>query len=170
MFTQIVIHTPKWVWALLILLVAAGVAQLRARRVSLQRATLLPAILLVLSMFGVVNTFGMQDVALPVWAITLAAALLFGPGWVAPRGAAWSNATRELQVPGSALPLVLISALFITKYAAGASLAIHPALAHDPAFSAACAAAYGAFSGLFAARALALWRLTRTPAAVAQGA
>jgi hypothetical protein len=162
MFMQIVIHTPKWVWALLIVLVAAGLVQLRTRRVSLQRVTLLPAILLVLSMLGVANTFGLQGVAPPVWAITLAAALLIGPGLVAPRGAAWSNATRELQVPGSALPLVLISALFVTKYAAGASLAIHPALAHDAAFAAACAAAYGGFSGLFAARAVALWRLTRT--------
>lgn len=161
MFTQIVVHTPKWVWALLILLVAAGLAQMRARRISVPRATLLPALLLVLSMLGVIGTFGLHGVALSVWATTLAAALVFGQGLAAPRGASWSGATRELHVPGSALPLALIMGLFATKYAAGVALAMNPLLASDAAFAALCASAYGTFSGLFAARAVWLWRLTR---------
>jgi len=159
MFTQIVVHTPKWVWALLILLIAAGLAQLRARRISVPRATLLPALLLVLSMLGVIG--GLHGVALSVWATTLAAALVFGQGLAAPRGASWSGATRELHVPGSALPLALIMGLFATKYAAGVALAMNPLLASDAAFAALCGAAYGSFSGLFAARAVSLWRLTR---------
>jgi hypothetical protein len=40
-------------------------------------------------------------------------------------------------------------------------LAMNPMLASDAAFAALCAAAYGSFSGLFAARAVSLWRLTR---------
>jgi len=161
MFTQIVVHTPKWVWALLLLLIAAGLAQMRARRISVPRATLLPALLLVLSMLGVIGTFGLHGVALSVWATALAAALVFGQGLLAPRGASWSGATRELRVPGSALPLALILGLFATKYAAGVALAMNPLLASDAAFAALCGAAYGSFSGLFAARAVSLWRLTR---------
>ena len=41
---------------------------------------------------------------------------------------------------------------------------MQPAQAHDGAFAMQIAALYGAFSGLFAARALRLWRLVRSDA------
>ena len=63
---------------------------------------------------------------------------------------------KVLHVPGSWLPLVLIVGLFCIKYFAGASLALHPALASDSSFAGLCSLAYGSFSGLFLARALSL--------------
>jgi len=38
-------------------------------------------------------------------------------------------------------------------------IAMHPELAHRPDFAIAIGALYGAFSGIFAARALRLWKL-----------
>jgi hypothetical protein len=72
------------------------------------------------------------------------------------RGARWSEEAGLLHVPGSWLPMVLIVGLFCIKYFAGASLALHPALAGDTAFAGLCSLAYGSFSGLFLARALSL--------------
>ena len=83
-------------------------------------------------------------------------ALTFARSLVAVRGARWLPASQAVFVPGSWLPLALILAVFMIKYVAGASLALHPALATDAAFAGSCSVAYGLFSGLFLARGLGL--------------
>jgi hypothetical protein len=80
-----------------------------------------------------------------------------------PRGAFWSAERGLLHVPGSWLPMVLILALFAIKYTVGVSLAMHPALAHEPLFAGGFSLAYGLFSGLFAAKGLSLRRLATRP-------
>ena len=64
----------------------------------------------------------------PCAVLTLVRPLLTIPG------ARWDPAGAVVHVPGSVLPLALILSLFAVKYAAGASLALHPALAADPLF------------------------------------
>jgi len=49
--------------------------------------------------------------------------------------------------------------IFFTKYAVGVTLALQPALARDLPVALALSAVYGAFSGVFLARAARLWRL-----------
>ena len=112
--------------------------------------------LIALSLSGVLNAFGHVPIALGGWAAGVAAAQVFGRQFVAVRGARWSAASGLLHVPGSWLPLVLIIGLFCVKYYAGASLALHPALAGNSSFAGLCSLAYGSFSGLFLARALSL--------------
>jgi hypothetical protein len=162
MFLTIVQHTPLWVWGALTALIAAGLAQTRAREMSLLRITVLPLALIALSLSGVFHAFGHAPVALGGWGAGLGAALVFARHAVAVHGASWSQATRTLHVPGSWLPLVLIVGLFAIKYVAGASLALHPALAGDAAFAGACSFAYGAFSGTFLARSWSLRNLVPT--------
>jgi hypothetical protein len=163
MFIAIVQHTPVWVWGLLAVLVALGLSQARDREMSLGRVTILPLVMIALSLSGVFSAFGHFPVALGGWAAGVGAALAFGRQFIAVRGAAWSQPTGTLQVPGSWLPLVLIVALFAIKYFAGASLAMHPELAHDTTFAGLIALAYGVFSGLFLARGLSLRNLAKRP-------
>jgi hypothetical protein len=120
--------------------------------------------MLALSASGVFSAFGHFPVALGGWAAGVGAALAFGRQFVAVRGAAWSARAGTLHVPGSRLPLALILALFAIKYFAGASLALHPGLASDASFAGPIGLAYGAFSGLFLARGLALRQLAGRPA------
>ena len=49
--------------------------------------------------------------------------------------------------------------IFLTKYFVGVELALQPAQARDGGFALQIAALYGVFNGLFAARALRLWKL-----------
>ena len=163
MFIAIVQHTPVWVWGLLAALVAAGVAQTRSREVSLLRITLLPLVLLGLSLTGVFGAFGHRPIALAAWLVGVGAALSLARRAVAVRGASWSAESGLLHVPGSWLPLALMIGLFAIKYCAGASLALFPSLASDAAFAGACSLAYGSFSGLFLARALSLRSLAVRP-------
>lgn len=156
MFIGIIQHTPGWVWALFTALIALGLWQTRDREMTLVRVTVLPLVLITLSLSGVLNAFGHLPVALGGWACGVGAALAFGRPFVAVRAARWSAEMGRLHVPGSWLPLALIVGLFCIKYVAGASLALHPALASDASFAGACSLGYGVFSGLFLARALSL--------------
>jgi len=49
--------------------------------------------------------------------------------------------------------------IFFTKYVVGVLLAMHPELGHQATFEIGISALYGAFTGIFAGRAIRLWRL-----------
>ena len=156
MILNIVQHTPFRVWFILAGLVALGLSQTRTRELSLMRVTVLPFVLLALSLAGVANAFGVMPVALGTWLAGVTAALVLPRHLLTARGASWSVATGRLHVPGSWLPLVLILGSFAIKYVAGAGLAMHASLASDATFAGSCSLGFGSFSGLFLARSLAL--------------
>lgn len=164
MFIAILRHTPAWVWGLLAALIAIGLTQTRDREQGLARVTIVPLLMIALSLSGVFSAFGHVPVALGGWATGVGAALAFGRRFVTVRGAAWSPLAGTLSVPGSWLPLLLMVGLFGIKYVVGVSLALHPALAADAAFAGPAGLAYGTFSGLFLARGLSLRRLAQRPA------
>ena len=164
MFIAIVQHTPVWVWGLLAALIALGLSQARDREMSLARVTILPLVMIALSLSGVFSAFGHSLVALGGWAAGVGATLVFGRQFTRAHGAAWSLQTATLHVPGSWLPLGLIVTLFALKYFAGVSLALHPEFAVDTRFAGLISLAYGGFSGLFLARGLSLRRLAKRPA------
>jgi len=159
MLTQILLHTPKWVFALFALLLWLGAKQLLASSVSLTRVTLMPIAMTGLSVFGVASAFGDSPVALLAWA---AAAIVLS-GLVLqrtlPASTRYDAGSRRFHVAGSAVPLVLMMGIFFTKYVVGVELALHPQMQHEASFALAVSALYGAFSGIFAARAIRLWRL-----------
>jgi hypothetical protein len=159
MFMQIIVHTPIWVWVLLVVLIAVGSSQLAQRRIAPLRATLVPLLLSALSLAGVVTGLARPELALPAWiacTAVVAAAML---SRAAPAGTAWDAVEGRFVVPGSAVPLVAMMGLFLTKYAVGVSLALNHLLVRDAVFTVGAAAIYGGFSGLFLGRAARLWRL-----------
>lgn len=159
MLIQILRGTPVWVWGLLAVLVIVGLTQSMPRRISARRAMIVPGLMLALSLGGVATTFGARPPALAGWVAGIALAIGVGLDAVAPRGARWVREAARFELPGSWLPMALILGLFCIKYGVGVGLAFTPALAENTAFEVGIALAYGAFSGLFAARAIALRRL-----------
>ena len=160
--SDILMHTPPWVWGLLAGLVALGLLQTRRRQVGLARAALLPAAMLAWSLWSVMAGFG-SPLAAAAWALgalsTAAAVARLAP----PAGARWNAATRSIDLPGSWAPLGLILALFAVKFGTGVGLALHPELRSDAVFAAGASLVFGAFSGVFAGRAAALLRLATRP-------
>ena len=156
MILEIIRHTPVWVWAVLAKLVVVGLWQTRARQMGVLRVTVLPLVMIALSLGGVLSVFAHLPAAIGGWAAGVGAALAFGRNLVTVRGAHWSPRTAALHVPGSWLPLTLVLVLFAIKYVAAASLALHPLLATDAAFAGACCLGVGCLSGLFLARSLSL--------------
>ncbi|MDP3138790.1 MAG: hypothetical protein Q8N17_20960 [Burkholderiaceae bacterium] len=159
MLFQIIRNTPVWVAGLFLALLWLGLSQAAARSVSLRRITVMPIAMIGLSVWGTVSAFGTDPVVLCAW---LVAALLAG---ALVQGIPLNPETRydarahRFHVPGSFAPLALIMGIFLSKYCVGVISAMHPELRHDPVFSLFFGSLNGLFSGVFAARALRLWRL-----------
>jgi hypothetical protein len=153
-------HTPVWVWPLLATLLGLGFWQTFPRTVTLRRAAVLPLAMLGLSLWGVASTFGSGQ-ALAAWGVGALTAATASWHSGSPRGACWSAAAGCFRLPGSWVPLMLILGIFCAKFGVGISLAQHPELRSAASFALGTSLAYGVFSGLFAGRALGLWRLSR---------
>jgi hypothetical protein len=161
MILSILEHTPVWVWVLFCALMALGISQARTRDVTVARATALPVVMVALSLSGVLSAFGLVALALGAWGVDLGVSLTLAGQAMAVRGATWSARTRRFRVPGSFVPVILILGVFMTKYVAGAMLAINPSLAANLSVAVVLSLVYGAFAGLFWARARSLRALMR---------
>lgn len=165
MLGSIVQQTPGWVWGLLAALVALGVSQWPPRRASQWRIAILPAAMTVFAVVGLITAFTGTAHRLSVTAIWLgSAAVCTVLGlWLrpqAPTGTRFDRQTRHFELPGSALPLLMILGIFLTKYVVAIELALQPALTSNLVFSLGVATLYGIFNGVFTARFIRLWRLT----------
>jgi hypothetical protein len=162
MILSILEHTPVWVWMMFCAVISLGLAQTRTREVSRARVTVLPLVMVTLSLSGALSAFTEVPLALAAWVAGFALSLSFAGQAMVVRGTSWSPETRCFRVPGSWLPVTMIAGLFITKYVAGVCLAIKPSLAANTSLTALLSLTYGAFAGLFWGRARSLLHLTRT--------
>jgi hypothetical protein len=97
--------------------------------------------------------------ALLVWLAGTAMALTATLQLQSSAGIEYDATNRRFLMPGSMVPLALFMGIFFTKYAVGISIGVQPALAHHANFALAVSTLYGAFSGIFLARAARLWRI-----------
>ncbi|QJD92593.1 hypothetical protein HH213_22380 [Duganella dendranthematis] len=167
MIQQIVSHTPVYVWALLAFLIYRGWLASQDRETSLRKVALIPLVMVGLSVTSINGHGPLGDGVWALWAL----------GAVASAAAIWQLSPREIVVNraagtivqrGSWMPLVLMIAIFATKYAVAVMSAMHPELPHSVPFAASVALLYGVFNGLFLgrlARYAAAWQ--RQPVAVA---
>jgi hypothetical protein len=166
MILNILQHTPTWVWVLLCGLLALGFSQTRTREITSGRATILPVVMIALSLSTALTAFVQVPLALAAWTVGFWAILYFAGNAVAVRGASWSSDSGRYRLKGSWLPLTLIVGLFITKYVAGVSMAISPPLAANSTFAGILCLTYGAFAGVFWGRARSLREMARGGAVV----
>ena len=163
---EILRRTPPWVWGLLTGLLLLGAIQLRTRRIHLRRAAAPAVGLTAFSLISLGSDLAAGSWLAPGLLVWLAAAALV-LAWRGPRalppGASHDPATGRFTLPGSALPLLTIVALFLLKYGVGVELAMQPGLRQDALFALSMAAGYGALTGLLGARPVALWLMASRP-------
>jgi hypothetical protein len=151
MLQQILVHTPVYVWVILAVLVWRGTAALREREMTVRSLFIVPVIMLALSLQDVVMKFGANPVPLGAWAAAAAATTLLvwtrGRSRIAPAATPGSAIVR-----GSWVPLAMMMAIFVTKYAAAVLLAVLPHARQDALLAAAVCALFGVFSGCFLGR------------------
>jgi hypothetical protein len=159
MLMQILLHTPFWVFGLFAALLVVGLLQLSARRAGLVKVSILPLAMLGLSLYGVSAGFASQPWVLLVWLKALSTSAWLVMRRPLPAGTGYDEATRTFTLPGSAVPLVMMMGIFVTKYAVGVAMVLQPGLAQHTTSAFAISLLYGALSGVFLGRAMRLWRL-----------
>ena len=162
MFISILQQTPHWVWGLLTALTVIGFKQTLPRRRSWRSSASLPLVMVILSLYGVASAFSRQPLALIAWVAGGAVTLMLAQTLRVWGEIRWLPQERSVLMPGSWLPLILLLGLFTSKFAVAVALSMAPGLAVDAGFAGFAGLVYGAFSGVFLARTLAVWRVVRS--------
>jgi hypothetical protein len=125
--TDILQHTPLWVFALLALLVVLGCQALRARTLPLWRLLVVP---LLFAGWGVVS-IAQRALGTPVSAVEwiVVGALGVALAWrtARPDRLRIARASRRIEVPGSVVPLLRNLLVFAAKYALSVGIILAPA-------------------------------------------
>ncbi len=156
--TEILIHTPYWVWGLLAGLLVFGVLQARTRQVKMQVALILPVAMLLLSLSGVLRYVGWQLPALSCWLAGVVLIASLSLALINKNIASFDLATRKLRIQGSWWPLLVILGIFLTRYALGVATATDARIIHQPYFQETISLVLGGWSGFFLARGIIFWR------------
>lgn len=161
-------NTPTWVWGLLAALTWLGLTQLRDRSAGMARVTVMPVAMTGFSVWGTFSAFGASPQFAAVLASWFGAAVVVAAIVASTRAPATYDAGEgRFFLKGSWVPLALILGIFMTKYVVGVELAMQPQLARDGQFTLLVGTLYGFFNGLFAGRAIRLWRLAMQPQSLA---
>lgn len=155
MLSQILIHTPLYVWAILAFLVWRGLAEMRERALPLRRLFIVPLAMLALALFDLAAKFGLDAVPVLAWMAACAASLSYVRAFGASRivaGAQDGQVRGQVRLRGSRAPLCAMLGLFVVKYASSVLLAMQPELARSLPAAAAICAMFGLFNGWFLGR------------------
>ncbi|RCV88351.1 DUF6622 family protein [Billgrantia montanilacus] len=158
MLFEIIRNTPRWVFLLFIVLLITGYRQSRERTASRRSITILPAVFLVLALYGVVSAFGTDPVGLTLWAFGVTLSVALHLKLAIPRGVRFSPERQAFHLPGSWQPLIIMLAIFFAKYTVEVIRARQLPIADTAVFTAAVSLLYGLFSGVFLGRAMVMWR------------
>jgi hypothetical protein len=140
-------HTPTWVWVLLAFLLYRGVLALRPSTIRPARALLLPTIFLVWGLFGLTFDPGDPLSRAAGFVVAGGVGLALGRALAFARPAPiYQRETGLLEMPGSAMPLVVIVVVFVAKYALAVAMGFNPNLQSSMSFE----ALFGAVGGLSA--------------------
>jgi hypothetical protein len=158
--SQILKGTPVSVWAILVALIVLGVKQLRTRVVKRYSVLVAPVVFLVIGLM----TAGRGPIGLLAWAVALLATIAFTFFvWQPTAGARYDASTDRLNLPGSAIPMLIMLSIFLLNYVINVALAIKPALRAELVWQVGPAIILGALSGVFIGRALILFCMNRSP-------
>jgi hypothetical protein len=155
--SQVLQHTPIWVWFVLCGITAVGLRQVADRVVTSRRLAITPVALGAYSLWGAVAAFGPHAEVLVAWVMGVALAVVANHWLAWPRQVEYQGDGRYA-VQGSIWPLLSMWSVFAVRYVTTVTLVMHPGWAHGTTFSLLMPAVYGALSGLFLARSLRILR------------
>jgi len=147
---SILSHTPLWVWPLILYSLLIGWKRTQARIVAPQRLFVMPALITGLALYNLASS-GISASGLLGFACGAVVGALAGLA-VARRRPATMLADGRLVLQGDWVPLALIAAIIVIRYAKGVALGVDPALAQAPGFVLASAFLSGLFAAMMIAR------------------
>jgi len=152
MLTEIISHTPTWVFILFFTLIFLGYRQSKTRTVNLRALLILPIAMTIFSIIGVKSAFDLHMLSIVAWLVGITLSFLVSIK-IPLAKAKFLSEDNSFQIPGSWLPLILMMAIFWVKYIVAVLLAKELAVTETVSFVISVSFLYGSFSGIFAARA-----------------
>ena len=160
---QILKGTPIWVWAILAALIYVGGKQLKPRVVKRYSVLIAPVAFLFVGLMAA----GRGPVGFATWALSLIGLAVFTCFvWRPATGARYEADGDRLHLPGSAMPIIIMLAIFLLNYVINVVLAINPSYRGELIWQIVPALILGALSGVFIGRAATLFRMNRVSPAV----
>ncbi|MCJ8294622.1 MAG: hypothetical protein MJK15_09465 [Colwellia sp.] len=161
--SELISHTPTWVFAVFFTLLVLGFIQSKERVVKVKTIFILPISMIIFSFFGVFSVFGLSLVTISLWFLGLSITLVAGLKLAYPKLVSFSVQSNKLKIPGSWTPLLLMMAIFFTKYFVGFSVARELPLINEHLFLVSLCLLYGAFSGVFLSRSFVMFKISKSP-------
>lgn len=146
------IHTPWWVYVLLVYLIKVGVGALKTREVPIRNLFIIPCIFSLMSFHTLLTSFKIDAFTLSIWLASLVIGFLIGLIHIHISNMAVDHKKRTIEIPGSWTTLVVILLIFVAKYYFGYELARDPALMENTYFEIAALIVSGVGTGIFVGR------------------
>jgi hypothetical protein len=160
--SELISHTPTWVFVVFFALLVLGFKQSKQREVKVNTVFILPIAMTLFSFFGVYSVFGISLLSLGLWGLALVLVLILALKLAYPKLVSYSKQDNKLTIPGSWVPLCLMMAIFFTKYVVGFAVARQLSIVDGMLFMLLISVLYGAFSGIFIARSLVMFKASKT--------
>ncbi len=161
---QIIIHTPWWVYLLLIYLIRVGIRASKTRIVTLKKLFIIPLIFTFLSVHTLITSFSLSVFTVTIWVVAILIGAILGWFQIYRYKLKVDRQHLLIQVPGTWSIMILIVIIFATKYYFGYELAVDPKLVEQTGFEFAVLAVSGVCTGLFIGRLVCyLYRLRTAP-------
>jgi prepilin signal peptidase PulO-like enzyme (type II secretory pathway) len=124
-------HTPVWVFPLIVLVLWLGARNLQNRERPIAALYVLPLILLILAVVNLASSRANLILVIPAFVASLAIGAAIGWNLV-PRNTTAIQGQGRIRVPGSVVPLLMVIAAIILRYAIGYIYGRWPELRTDP--------------------------------------
>jgi len=162
--SELISHTPTWVFAIFFTLLVLGFIQSKERIVKVKTVFILPLAMIIFSFFGVSSVFGLSILTMSLWVMGLVITLVIGLKLAYPKLVSFSEQSNKLTIPGSWVPLFFMMAIFFTKYFVGFAVARKLPIVNEYIFMVLLSLLYGAFSGIFLSRGIVVFQASKAPA------
>lgn len=156
MLIELLSNTPLYVYWIFFSLLFVGLSQTKTRNVGLKRAVLIPLILILFSIYAIINDFGINLLSMSIWIGGIILVLGLNKSVKSQKEVYYSNETKIFIIEGSFLPLFMMMLLFFTKYSVGIVSINDDVLFHTNLFISIASFFYGIFTGMYLLRFLVL--------------
>ena len=131
-----------------------GIKASKLQVISIKKLTIVPLVFIALSIHTVMTAFHVNAMVISVWLASIILGSIIG--WLLVRNHQFKVDRKKLliQLPGSWLTLILILAIFVSKYYFSYQLGSDPALANQTSFEFSMLGITGICTGLFVGRLL----------------
>tara|TARA_R110001583_G_scaffold19176_1_gene75359 strand:- start:950 stop:1471 length:522 start_codon:yes stop_codon:yes gene_type:complete len=160
--SEIISHTPTWVFIVFFTLLVLGFMQTKERIVNVKAVFILPIAMVIFSFMGVYSVFNLSFLPLALWLLGLISTSVVGIKLGIPKSVSYSAQDEKLTIPGSKVPLMFMMAIFFTKYFVGFAVARDLPLIHGFNFLIIISLAYGIFSGIFLSRSIVMFKVSQS--------